>query len=307
MLFYLLLLLLLTSNLSAEATANIDKFDAGHCPDKHALFFWEIKDLEQPIYLLGTIHFGNESMYPLDEQIVNSLNKSEVLVSEISLDPRSKMEAALAAQKYGIIADPNHHLQNMIQAKTYEAVKKKIRGMGMDMMMFDRMKPWMVGMTLSIFDIKKLGINEEEGIENYIMKQAPKQMAKEGLETPTSQIIAFNKLSDHDGFLQMNLKEEPEMLQQMNRILNAWKCGNQQVLQKILVSESFEEINDKTFMRALLEDRNHLMTEGIIENYIKKKRSAFVMLGSAHFVGPEGVLQLLKEKGYQLRQFQALR
>jgi uncharacterized protein YbaP (TraB family) len=39
-----------------------------------------------------------------------------------------------------------------------------------------------------------------------------------------------------------------------------------------------------------------------IDKLLKKKGTYFVVVGAAHFIGKQGIIQLLKEKGYAVEQ-----
>lgn len=306
---YLYLILTLVSFASSNnlflSTKNTP-LTAGSCPDQHPLMVWEITSLKQPIYLMGTIHFGNSSMYPLDPQVVEAITQSDILVSEIEISPEAKAQAALAMQSSIMIQDPNQSLQKMIADSTYKQLGAKAQTLGLPLSALNRMQPWAIGMTLTVMQIKTLGINEEEGIENQVLKIFGTEKPNQGLESPQSHVKIFSKLTDHDGFLQASLKSQTDIVQEMNAMLNAWKCGDNSRMEQILLDDAFNEINDTPFLRALMQDRNHHMTQAIIQDYIKSEKSAFVMVGGAHFFGKEGILELLSKKGYQVRQLEAL-
>lgn len=54
---------------------------------------------------------------------------------------------------------------------------------------------------------------------------------------------------------------------------------------------------------SLISKRNTIMTVGI--DSLIKKRSIFCTVGSGHLYGPDGIIQQLRQKGYQLRPIQA--
>lgn len=279
---------------------------AGSCPSEHPLMVWEITSLNKPIYLMGTIHFGNSTMYPLDPQIIEAITSSDILVSEIEISPEAKAQAAMAMQSSIMIQDPNQSLQKMIADSTYKQLGAKAQGLGLPLSALNRMQPWAIGMTLTVMQIKTLGIHEEEGIENQVLKIFGTEKPNQGLESPQSHVQIFSQLEDHDGFLQASLKSQTDIVQEMNAMLNAWKCGDNSRMEKILIEDAFNEINDTKFLRALMQDRNHHMTQAIIKDYIKPEKSAFIMVGGAHFFGEEGILTLLRQEGYELRQLEAI-
>lgn len=282
------------------------QFDAGQCPDQHPLFAWQIQGLDKPVYLMGTIHFGNPSMYPLDSQIVQAIQSSEVLVGELALDPQTQMKAALALQQFGMIQEPGKTLKDQIEAEVYQDFVKKAELVGLPSMMYQKLKPWAAGMFISVFDLKRLGIHEHDGVEVRVKQIYGSSKPNEGLETPLSQIQAFDQLKDANGFLRMSLRDDKSLVKEMNKLLNSWKCGDISQMNQVVKEESFDLIEDPKFLRALVEDRNHKMVQEIVSRYLKTPRAAFIMVGAAHFVGDEGILKLLSQQGYELKQLETL-
>jgi uncharacterized protein YbaP (TraB family) len=60
--------------------------------------------------------------------------------------------------------------------------------------------------------------------------------------------------------------------------------------------ESFQEVHE-----ILIMTRNHKMVEKI-EGFLKSDNNYFVVVGSGHVVGKEGIISLLREKGYAITQ-----
>ena len=58
---------------------------------------------------------------------------------------------------------------------------------------------------------------------------------------------------------------------------------------------------DKHMYQVLVADRNVAMVDKL-ERLLKRGGSYFVVLGAAHFVGKDGIVELLKAKGYQVQQ-----
>ena len=58
--------------------------DAASAPPKKALF-WKASSASNVIYLLGSIHLGSKSMYPLPQKIEDAFEKSAVLLVEVTL------------------------------------------------------------------------------------------------------------------------------------------------------------------------------------------------------------------------------
>ena len=58
---------------------------AAHAVNDRALF-WQVQSDTAKVYLLGSIHFADESFYPLRNKIEQAFNTSDYLVVEINID-----------------------------------------------------------------------------------------------------------------------------------------------------------------------------------------------------------------------------
>jgi uncharacterized protein YbaP (TraB family) len=85
----------------------------------------------------------------------------------------------------------------------------------------------------------------------------------------------------------------------IKRLQTAYLSGDPDALQKILDEES--DMGTKSLTQKLLDDRNVTMAARLDE-YLKGKEPAFVVVGAAHIIGDKGVAKLLRDKGYKVEQ-----
>jgi hypothetical protein len=57
-------------------------------------FFYEVKNKNNTVYMLGSVHVGATKMYPVSREILNSLKKSSKIYMEIDLTKKDEIEAA---------------------------------------------------------------------------------------------------------------------------------------------------------------------------------------------------------------------
>jgi uncharacterized protein YbaP (TraB family) len=77
-----------------------------------------------------------------------------------------------------------------------------------------------------------------------------------------------------------------------------WKAGDAENLYKLL-NKSFEKhpiIRDRLLLKRNMEWVSH------IEVFTKETQNVLVIVGAGHLVGPESVVDLLKQKGYTVKQ-----
>jgi uncharacterized protein YbaP (TraB family) len=85
---------------------------------------------------------------------------------------------------------------------------------------------------------------------------------------------------------------------QLKAIRDAWSSGNASTLDSLLNSGMK---NSPGVFAALITNRNRSWIPKL-ESLIKGKDDALVVVGAGHLVGKEGVIELLRAKGYTIEQ-----
>jgi uncharacterized protein YbaP (TraB family) len=158
----------------------------------------------------------------------------------------------------------------------------------------------MVSITIETIALQQLGFDPAHGIDKHF-RDAATAAGKRfvALETAEEQIGFLDGLSP--GTQDAMLKESVEGIQaeqtEIRALARAWRAGDAATVERIALkglSESPEVYN------ALLRDRNRRWVPQI-ESCVQT-RACFVVVGAAHLVGPEGLVALLKARGYAVEQ-----
>ena len=81
-------------------------------------------------------------------------------------------------------------------------------------------------------------------------------------------------------------------------LLKAWQSGDSEKLEKLL-NEAMEEA--PVIYKRLVTERNRRWLSKI-EELTRGKENAIIIVGAGHLVGTNGVVELLKKKGYKVAQ-----
>ena len=104
---------------------------------------------------------------------------------------------------------------------------------------------------------------------------------------------------EQQALLASTLKLGDKMKDMIKKIQSAYLSGDPEALQKIMDEQA--DTGSKTLTKKLLDDRNVTMAARLDE-YLKNKEQAFVVVGAAHIVGDKGIAKLLRDKGYKVEQ-----
>jgi uncharacterized protein YbaP (TraB family) len=263
-------------------------------------FLWKVSNDKHSIYLLGSIHYLKQEHYPLRKPILDALDHSKRLVLEIDLNSTKPQAAQRATMEKAVYRDGTT-LQQNIDADTYQLVGERAVQLGIDMQVMSPMKPWFVALALMAIKLDKLGLNHNFGVDRYLADRA-KQSGKttSGLETLEFQIGLLDQLSrrDQDLMLKEMVRELDLLDHNINLIVQAWLTGDRESLESSLL-EGMREYPD--LHQKIIVDRNRRWLAQI-EKLLEQGDGAMVVVGAAHLVGKDGVVEMLKARGYKLEQ-----
>lgn len=265
-------------------------------------FFYEVNNKGNKIYMLGSIHVGNSSLYPIDENIIKALKSSEKIYMEIDLSNRE--EAKKMRQK--IYYNDGKNLKDDLGEELYSRVLKIFQGYGMEEDQVKILRPWAIYNTMAS-DPKGESPKGSFGIESYFL--ALSLLNKIEIDELESMEFQSNILSNFDKktYVEMieNLTAEIEKNGYKNinsdlyTLLDAWQSGDRDKMKSIL-SLKGDEASEK-FNEAILDERDEGMAKKI-DAMLKKdgKNTYFILIGSAHLVPENSVTGILKNMGYKV-------
>lgn len=265
-------------------------------------FLWQVQPTKSngSVYILGSIHFLKKENYPLKKNIEKAFTNAEKLVLEINLkDAESgavqRMTLEKGMQRNGKTLDQN------ISPETYGLAQKRAAELGIDIRALSPLKPWVVALTLTALQLQKLGFDPKHGVDRYLAERAIKSgKSIAGLETAAFQIGLIDDLSERDqeSMLRQSLKEMDLLDKGLAQIVRAWSTGDVQSLETLLLNSMREY--PVVYQRIIVDRNRRWLPE--IEKMIEQGESTLIVVGAGHLIGKDGVVELLKARGYTLEQ-----
>jgi uncharacterized protein YbaP (TraB family) len=262
-------------------------------------FLWRVQSDKANIYILGSVHFLKKENYPLNKTIEKAFEGSQKLVLEIDL----KSEDAGAVQRVTLEKGINRErtLEQSVSAETYGLAEKRAQELGIDIRALTPLKPWVVALTMTALQLQKLGFDPNYGVDRYLAQRAAKSgKTVVGLETASFQIGLIDQLPERDqeSMLRQSLKEMDVLDRGLDQIVQAWSTGNVTALEALLLGGMREY---PAVHQTVIVDRNRRWLPQI-EKMIEQGESALIAVGAAHLIGKDGVIELLKARGYTVEQ-----
>lgn len=265
--------------------------------EKYNSLFWEISGngLKNHSYLYGTMHTQDERAFQFKEGVMDAFNKAEIYAMELNMD--SVNQGALLSK---LIMDSTYSLKTLLTTDEYAVVSNFFKdSLGQALFMFEKMQPLFTAQMVTLRDLEA---QQTDALDIYFFKEAKKQKKQTiGLEKTMEQIDAFSAIPyelQAKGLVDAVTDYGKEGELDMDVMMKYYVEGNLDKLLEMTTKDEEDEELSKIFNDIFLVKRNYNMADRA-EPYIKEG-STFIAVGAAHLPGEEGVIELLRKKGYKV-------
>lgn len=261
---------------------------------------WKASRGKATVWLCGSIHLLRESDFPLPEPYLKAFGEATTVVME--LPPGSTGDPVVQKQmlESGRLSD-GKVLQGVIAEKTWTGISEWSRRSGVAVQTLQPMKPWMAGLTISVFTYERLGFSVARGMEGWFTERIGSRKSA-GLETAVGQLALFDKIepSVQEEMILQALDEEKNAAVRIRQMLESWHEGDAVRLAG-LMDESMKPFPG--VKKLLLDDRNAAWIP-VLETYLDGNETTMVLVGSGHLAGKGSVIDLLEQKGVTFTQME---
>jgi uncharacterized protein YbaP (TraB family) len=262
--------------------------------------FWEIAGKHNTVWLFGSVHVLHASDTSLPQVATDAYGQAEKVVEELVLDEVLADLSGSLGQKLQFLPE-GQTLAGVLGPQLYAKLQEEARRLGIDLDFMTRMQPWFVAQQIENLRMLRAGFNPLNGVDMQIAVRA-RQDGKPiiGLETVDDQLGIFAGLSldEQREFLRATL-EEPDSEAQLRELMTAWRNGDLKTLQEALRKGAEES---PVLFRKLTVDRNLRWMPQIEKMLQDKGNDYLVVTGALHMVGRDGLVEMLRRKGYKVVQ-----
>lgn len=263
---------------------------------------WLVEDKASggKVYLFGSLHYGAAKFYPLPDWVLNAYESSDSLAVELDIDsiPVTRIQEVLYKQGY---YSDDKQLSTQAGKLLWEKLTKLCNKLAVDPQVYMQKKPWLVAMELVNLQLSRSDYQQSLGLDKYFLTLARDQKPILELENLDDQIRLFAQLNDADQlqFLQTTLDNFAKGEATLNALAEAWYQGDENALYEgIFGAFRIEKIGQKLYPLIFVE-RNTQMATTIV-TYITSSKKVFLIVGVGHMLGEDGLVALLKKKGYRV-------
>lgn len=279
--------------------------EAEKIPNGNAIF-WKIeKDGIAPSYLLGTMHVTDPRVTAMPEAARAPYAAAQTIVIESTdvLDDKKTAAALLGRPDLTMLSD-GKTIESLLNKEDAATLEAGLKSRGIPLVAVARMQPWLISSFVALPACETA--RKQSGVI-FLDKKIALDAQKEGrevlgLETMTEQLQAMAELP-----VEFHLKGLIETLALGDRMQDVFETMTELYLQgkvgsitPMLKAAVPGENGDgyATFEERLILDRNHVMADRVAP--ILEKGNVFVAVGALHLPGDQGVVSLLRAKGYKV-------
>lgn len=257
------------------------------------------------LLLMGTIHLGPPEGWRFSPALLDGLDRADHFILEVDL--RAVTEDSISTQlaNTAIIQPPNT-LLDLVSPETAKLLGENdatLAKMGMPKNARKWKKPWYIALWLLESASTPSGFTASNSAENVILEAiGPRPLI--GLETVEEQLEIFDKLSPHlqDMMLRDILLRLDSAAAETRALVGAWRRGDENLLEE-LTREEIDELPElEEFYAVVLRDRNRRwmsVFRSLLDDPEYAGETFFVGVGALHLVGVDGLVNLLRESGYE--------
>jgi uncharacterized protein YbaP (TraB family) len=266
-------------------------------------YLWEVTSLTNRVYLYGTIHAGKEAWYPLPSPVERAFTDSKVLVIEADITNAE----AMAKSSGGMTYTAPDKLEKHVNPDDLARFRKLAARFSIPDSATSQMKPFMAVSLLVFAEWGRLGYLPQHGIDLYLIGKAraagKKLIEIEGIDT---QMMLMDSLTEAENRTifggTLGAIENGTSGEQITGIVNAWQSGDPELVLEIARKYNTEVPGAREFEEKFIWSRHDAMAKKI-EGYLNDTRERhFIAVGALHLAGPRGLVEMMKKRGYVVKQ-----
>lgn len=260
---------------------------------------YKLCDDDSCMHLMGSIHVGDNRVTKFNDIVLDTYNKSDYLAVEVDIIDE-KVDESLFLLKDGDTLD--NYISSELKQKLVNFSEEHI------LFPYEQLKIFSLGYIsnyISLLPSIEYGLLAE-GVDSYFLKLAHSDNKKIiSLETLQSQMAFFTDYSDELYIKQIEaiLDSYDEEKHLIKDLYEAYLSGNREKIEEIISMEDEIDIEiteeEKKYNMDMLYNRNINMASKV-EEFLKENKNVFMIVGTAHVLGEDGIIDLLENKNYKI-------
>lgn len=249
------------------------------------------------IYLLGSVHLLSPDAAKLPAAVDSAFACARFVAFETSLDSLQAHGMELLALARNA---PGTTLRSQLTPAGAAKADSLLKAYGASVDQFAPFKPWFVTLFMTQRAIQLAKFQAELGVDAQINARAHEaNKPVTGLESVDFQLHLFDSFTPAEQEQMLLSTSSPDSsAANLVSIKDAWLTGNTAKLDSVLNKSTKES---PSLFEKLVVARNKSWIPRL-DSMLQGSDDGLVVVGAAHLVGAQGVLAMLKAKGYSIEQ-----
>lgn len=278
--------------------------EAAKIPNGKGLF-WKIEKTDiAPSYLLGTMHVTDPRVLAMPKGAPEAYRAAGTVIVESDeiVDEKKAAAAVMMRPDLTMFAD-GKTIGDFLKPDEKQTLEAGLKARGIPLALVSRMKPWMIA---SFVALPACEMTRKAAGASFLDKQLAEDALKtgkalKGLETLTEQLQAMDALPAqfHVQALVETLRMGDTVKDVMETTTELYLSGDIGMVMPMMKAVSEEQAgstDDADFEQRIITDRNRTMATRA--GPILEKGNAFMAVGALHLPGEQGLIELLRKKGF---------
>jgi len=260
--------------------------------------YWRVDGEQGTLYLFGTIHVLPEGTKWLSPEVEAIFNAADSLVLEVVSSEEEDDSLTLLAQNTNVFRS-NIPLNRRIGPELFASLLAHMEPFGVEEAQLNQYQIWYAAAILSQLDNEDAGRSYWFGVDSVLQEIADEQGKRlVALETAVQQILFFSEMPAETQIrdLVRELEGSDNDRGSYNAQFSAWIAGDIETTERLVHSSL--KANPPRY-QILIKKRNAAWLAPL-EALLAKPGVHFVAVGTGHLIGPDGLVKLLGNKGYQV-------
>ena len=262
---------------------------------------WKVSKGNQHLFIGGTIHVLSKDDYPLPKAYDKAYQQSETIVFETNIEKAN--DPAFMRKLVGSFAYKHGKtLRSDLKRATFTALEEYCLSSGIPISLLLPYKPQFASLILTSMELRKQGIRLA-GVDDHFNQRALRDnKIVHQLETIEEQLqfLANMGRGQEDELILSTIKENQQLENLMQLMLNAWRKGDNTVLDREIIQPMKAEF-PSTYQDLLVKRNNNWLP--MIKAYLYSPDIEFILVGALHLAGDDGLIVKLQNAGYNVTQW----
>jgi uncharacterized protein YbaP (TraB family) len=258
---------------------------------KKQSLLWQIKHpaVDRPSFLFGTMHVRDQQAFLFLEQAYTCLHQCDALATEYDLSQAATPDLAIT-----MVFQDGRKLSHFFRPKQYQKLQAiLLKAFGVSIRQFEHFVPLFL---INVISEQLLQKDRPQALDAQLSHYA---------ESIGKTILGIETLEEQMAILQqIPIDYQIQLLRSLGRNVSKFRkstLSSTDLYQSADPQKLYQMVRKSSqgLRRLLLFNRNHIMADRI--NEMVQKQATLCAIGAGHLSGKEGVLRLLKLKGFHVR------